>query len=708
MADWGAFAESFLNRTAEGIRERTADAKSYEERQRELARTTGRAEFKKRTGLAQTLGGLGSKAKSLGATDAMVAAAIDAGPTGLVDLTKNLSELKTSLGARWTPEAAQNNFEVPEAYGVMKYEPDWMTNRIRATVGLSDPTVGDYKAKDYGMLGNLFGFNARENARVNLDSELGVGGYSMLDLNELSAQSEYEALTQGSYVNFTPLKYFDTMDSTSESRSLLATLEDSFKANDNWDALETTIASVERRFKDGPGFYLDINGVRHPAVDNKAFDAYQRDFNALKAQQKLIEKTIAKRIVANRASAFTGGGYLEAMKPFLEPYDIDIDALNEEIYNFTALDEKDVSDDGKTPPASGAVNAESNNVVVVEQDDTSLTYEGESLGLADDNRYIFSTETHDDGVPKTVTLKVNDTTVVISNKEDVKILKDEAEGNTRITAGEEFDLTNVGVDFSNTPRGEMPQLDPRTMTEEEFDDLSRSQKAAAGLPVSPLGDWLTNHASPEERDARLAMIELKRNADPDAFYKISVKGINLNRPMRVKGSNLKYIPDAVIVRGYNNTTIEQFGIDEDLPKKEFSKNRMIRNYNTEDAQAQVRLLNEEIDVTSIPGTRPVKRPDGTTEEPTQDEADEQVVKASKPLEEFVTGFGRDMVLYLVQNGYASDDDTDEIREGISMWFNDNAAKASSMPQIDNIDGLTYLMKQALQRVQPDLSDNSEV
>lgn len=706
MADWQAFAESFLNRTAEGIRERTDDAKSYEERQRELARTTGRAEFKKRTGLAQTLSGLGSKAKSLGATDAMVAAAIDAGPTGLVDLTKNLSELKTSLGARWTPEAAQNNFEVPEAYGVMKYEPDWMTKRIRSTVGLSDPTVGDYKAKDYGMLGNLLGFNARENARVNLDSELGVGGYSMLDLNELSAQSEYEALTQGSYVNFTPLKYFDTMDSTSESRSLLATLEDSFEADGNWSALETKIDDISDNIRKTPGTYVDLLGERH--VGDEALQKAREDMANLLKEQKGVESVIAKRIVANRASAFTGGGYLEAMKPFLEPYNLDIDALNEEIYNFAVLDEDDVSGDGKTPPASSAVNAERNDVVVVEEDDTSLTYEGESLGLADDNRYIFSTETHDDGVPKTVTLKVNDDVVIIKNKEDVKVLLNEAEGNTRVTAGEEFDLTNVGVDFSNTPRGEMPKLDPRTMTEEEFDELSRSQKAAAGLPVSPLGDWLTTHASPEERDARLAMIELKRNADPDAFYKISVKGINLNRPMRVKGSNLKYIPDAVIVRGYNNTTIEQFGIDEDLPKKEFSKNRMIRNYNTEDAQAQVRLLNEEIDPTSIPGIRPVKRPDGTTERPSQDEADEQVVKASKPLEEFVTGFGRDMVLYLVENGYASDDDTDEIREGISMWFNDNAAKASSMPQVDNIDGLIYLMKQALQRVQPDLSDNSEV
>lgn len=316
MADWQAFAESFLNRTAEGIRERTADAKSYEERQRELARTTGRAEFKKRTGLAQTLGGLGSKAKSLGATDAMIAAAIDAGPTGLVDLTKNLSELKTSLGARWTPEAAQNNFEVPEAYDVMKFEPDWMTKRIRSTVGLSDPTVGDYKAKDYGMLGNLLGFNARENARVNLDSELGVGGYSMLDLNELSAQSEYEALTQGSYVNFTPLKYFDDTDSTSESRSLQAAIQDSFEINSSWNTLENTIASVERRFKDNPGFYRDLNGVRHTSENNEAFDAYQRDLNALKVEQKAIEKTIATRIVSSRASAFTGGGYLEAMNPF--------------------------------------------------------------------------------------------------------------------------------------------------------------------------------------------------------------------------------------------------------------------------------------------------------------------------------------------------------------------------------------------------------
>lgn len=592
MADWQAFAESFLNRTAEGIRERTADAKSYEERQRELARTTGVKEFKRRTGLAQGMAGLGSKAKSLGATDAMVAAAMTSGPTGLVDLTKNLQGLKTSLGARWTPEAAQNNFEIPEAYDVMKFEPDWMTKRINSIVGLSDPTVGDYKAKDYGMLGNLFGFNARENARVNLDSELGVGGYSLLDLNELSAQSEYDTLTQGAYVNFTPLKYFDIINSTSESSSLLNTLEDSFKANDNWDALETTIDSVERRFKDEPGFYLDLNGVRHPAVNNEAFDAYKRDLDALKAQQKLIEKTIAKRIVANRASAFTGGGYLEAMKPFLEPYDIDIDALNEEIYNFAALDEDAVSDDGKTPPASGAVNAERNNVVVVEQDENSQTFEGDVFkGISEGNTVKFNLDKN--GKPKSA--------IVILDGEPHKV---------------------------------------------EGPDALELYKMGTSIEVDAL----------EAREASLTMPSpVEEEVDPTL------------RGSRRKSTGVAINPFAAL---FENT-----------PESPAGRNKA--------------------------RTGPLSKDEVQQQEAVADEAAQEVVKASKPLENFVQDYGRDVVTYLVDNGYAMDDGDEELREGLAMWFNENAAKSPLLLNED-VNGLIFLMKQALQRVQPDLSDNPEV
>ena len=592
MADWEAFAESFLNRTAEGIRERTADAKSYEERQRELARTTGRAEFKKRTGLAQGMAGLGSKAKSLGATDAMVDAAMGSGPTGLVDLTRNLGELKTSLGARWTPEAAQNNFDIPEAYEVMKYEPDWMTKRINSIVGLTDPTVGDYKAKDYGMIGNLFGFNARENARLRLDSELGVGGYSLLDLNELSAQSDYDTLTQGSYVNFTPLKYFDLDDSSSESRSLLAILEDSFEIDSSWDALETKIKGVNSRFKDGPGYYKDLSGVTHPSVNNEAFDAYQRDLNALRVQQRAIESVITKRIVSNRASAFTGGGYLEAMRPFLEPYNLDIDALNEEIYNFAALDEDEVSGDGKTPLASSAVKAETKGAVVVEQDENSQTFEGDVFeGLSEGNRVKF--ELDENGKPKTATVTLDGEPYKVEGPDALEL----------------YEMgTSIEVDALEAREASLTMPAP---VEEEVDPTLRgSRRKTTGVAINPFA-----------------------------------------------------------------------GLFENTPESAAGRNKA--------------------------RTGPLSKDEVQQQEAVADEAAQEVVKASKPLESFVQDYGRDVVTYLVDNGYAMDDGDEELREGLAMWFNENAAKSPLLLNED-VNGLIFLMKQALQRVQPDLSDNPEV
>lgn len=590
MADWQAFAESFLNRTAEGIRERTADAKSYEERQRELARTTGRAEFKKRTGLAQSMAGLGSKAKSLGATDAMVAAAMTSGPTGLVDLTKNLQGLKTSLGARWTPEAAQNNFDIPEAYEVMKFEPDWMTKRINSIVGLSDPTVGDYKAKDYGMLGNLFGFNARENARVNLDSELGVGGYSLLDLNELSAQSEYDTLTQGAYVNFTPLKYFDALKATDEASTLQLTFKRSFAADNNWDALETKIGFAEDVIANEGMFYTDINGKE--LSGNEAKVAAREELSLFKAQQRAVEKTIATQIVSSRASAYTGGGYLESMKAFLTPYGIDIDTLNEEIYNFAALDEDDVSDGGKTPPASGAVKAEDKGVVVVEQDENSQTFKGDVFeGLSEGNTVTF--ELDENGAPKAA--------IVTLDGEPHKV-----EGPDAL---ELYEMgTSIEVDALEAREASLTMPSP---VEEEVDPTLRgSRRKSTGVAINPFAALFEN--TPE-----------------------SPAGRNKAR------------------------------------------------------------------------TGPLSKDEVQQQEAVADEAAQEVVKASKPLENFVQDYGRDVVTYLVDNGYAMDDGDEELREGLAMWFNENAAKSPLLLNED-VNGLIFLMKQALQRVQPDLSDNPEV
>ena len=106
-------------------------------------------------------------------------------------------------------------------------------------------------------------------------------------------------------------------------------------------------------------------------------------------------------------------------------------------------------------------------------------------------------------------------------------------------------------------------------------------------------------------------------------------------------------------------------------------------------------------------TGPLSKDEVQQQEAVADEAAQEVVKASKPLENFVQDYGRDVVTYLVDNGYAMDDGDEELREGLAMWFNENAAKSPLLLNED-VNGLIFLMKQALQRVQPDLSDNPEV
>jgi hypothetical protein len=386
------------------------------------------------------------------------------------------------------------------------------------------------------------------------------------------------------------LKYFDIEESSSESRSLRATIEDSFEINEDWEILDKQIDRVTRIFKDAPSLYTDINGVKHSGAD--ATEAFDSDIANLRAQQRLIEKTIATQIVSNRASAFTGGGYLEAMKPFLEPYGVDIDALNEEIYNFAALDEDDVSDDGKTPPASSAVNAERNNVVVVEQGENSQTFEGDVFeGLSEGNRVTF--ELDEDGKPKTATVTLDGEPYKVEGPDALELY--------------EMGIS-IEVDALEAREASLTMPDP---VEEEVDPTLRgSRRKSTGVAINPFAALFEN--TPE-----------------------SAAGRNKAR------------------------------------------------------------------------TGPLSKDEVQQQEAASDEASEEVVKASKPLENFVQTYGRDVVTYLVDNGYAMDDGDEELREGLAMWFNENAAKSPLLLNED-VNGLIFLMKQALQRVQPDLSDNPEV
>ena len=281
------------------------------------------------------------------------------------------------------------------------------------------------------------------------------------------------------------------------------------------------------------------------------------------------------------------------MKPFLEPYNLDIDALNEEIYNFAALEEDDVSGDGKTPPASDAVKAETKNVVVVEQGENSQTFEGDVFeGLSEGNRVTF--ELDENGKPKTATVTLDGEPYKIKGPDDVMELYEMG--------------TSIEDDAVEAREASLTMPEP---VEEEIDPTLRgSRRKSTGVAINPFAALFEN--TPE-----------------------SPAGRNKAR------------------------------------------------------------------------TGPLSKEEVQQQEAVADEAAQEVVKASKPLESFVQDYGRDVVTYLVDNGYAMDDGDEELREGLAMWFNENAAKSPLLLNED-VNGLIFLMKQALQRVQPDLSDNPEV
>jgi hypothetical protein len=75
-------------------------------------------------------------------------------------------------------------------------------------------------------------------------------------------------------------------------------------------------------------------------------------------------------------------------------------------------------------------------------------------------------------------------------------------------------------------------------------------------------------------------------------------------------------------------------------------------------------------------TGPLSKDEVQQQEAVADEAAQEVVKASKPLENFVKDYGRDVVTYLVDNGYAMDDGDEELREGLAAVSLNHIAKPS--------------------------------
>jgi hypothetical protein len=670
--DWSAFATAFLGDTAKYINERVDKASEYEDKLKEQAERN-KLLLDKRNAVVTQAAGLAARAKSLGASEDMIKAAIDKGPNGLVELTGELDKIKLEYGDRWTPEVAAVHVGLPEGYKPAEFN---VSDYISRAYGVTPGEIGSTKAPEQGFFGRVMGLGGKERVRASMDKDGYYKGYSVYDLSELSNQAEYQSLVQGAYFNTTAPKVFKPDEVATEKKlisAMLSNVEDT-----------PVYAAVSEVFTKAQKFITSGNLLPD---QRKAAEAEMAKQNAI---MQGLRTAVLNDHVSTQTALYKHGGYLDYMGSYL-------DTIMGKGYTEGFMATTGVVKAADTGGVTEAVKPE----VVVEV----VEQAGGQVEIQDDELVVTAPSLPEGGVKfKTDNDgKIVEATTVINGEEYLLVGEDAIAVWTDIqnlnTGPGNIDISNVGADFSTTDKNNMPRLSPVLTTEEERQDilgqpLGKAKLEAAGIKQSAIGRMLQGLPSQEERDRRVAQIELKRAADPEAYYKVTVPGMNLNRPMRVKGSDIKFIPDEALAQGWNNPEIAEFGIDEDMPKKTWSGSSIRKTYKGFQPY-------QDVAVETADGAAPTEslRPKArglmakTDAKPAEAPAPEGEAKqADAASEVLLKKHGRDMLEFLKGRGITKDSDQADILYELSDWADTN----KKILPFDK-GAIVNLLQQALQK-----------
>jgi hypothetical protein len=222
--DWGAFATGFLKETAKNINEAKEDAKDYEERQRELAERN-KLTISKRNAVANEVISISNMLRDNGASQAVIQAAVSAGPKAIADLANKVNNARDIYGRKLNSDDIETLVNMPENFSVIDMDTE---DFIKKTYGLGYEGAGTTESKpERTLMDRLSGRKLRDMARYRLDSEVMQEGLTAYDINQMAAQTDYESLVPGTFVTFNEVKYFNpATDMASFSRTFTSLVDD--------------------------------------------------------------------------------------------------------------------------------------------------------------------------------------------------------------------------------------------------------------------------------------------------------------------------------------------------------------------------------------------------------------------------------------------------------------------------------------------------
>ena len=670
MSNIKAFATAFLEQSAKDINKRKDKTEDYEEKQRALAEKNKPLIAQRKQIVGQALG-LAKQAKSLYATDAMVGAALDSGPGGLQNLVKQLTEGKAAQGTRWNEQAAKGIVELPEGYAIPE---GTLQGRIEKTYGLPSASVGSTEAPDRTLLQRIYGKRGQDVVRAELDAESFVDGYSIMDVNEAAQEADYQSLTNGTFINYAQPTMFKPEDLTTEAVQIEAMFDRAESSKDYVD-LQNQLATLE---------------ALKPLPGSAAMDKRTDDIKNIKTLMVAAKQDFMTNFVNQRAKSFTGGNYFDVMGSVIDAYLGTGSSASMAGTNPVSVNPKSVNTPVNTDPVPKTLDVAASDVeeaggeISINAPESTVTFSHPDLTSGD-----VTVKTAVNGVPISAQITIDEMPFTVTG-EALGVILNEINSIKPISAGPQLSLENIGKDLSSFSVDEMPQLDPALTTKEERNDLSKNQLKAAGLKYSPLGKLLQHLPDNEERERRATALILKREADPEKWYKMVVPGLNLNRPFKVLGKDLFYIPDVQLAR-YDKVKISEFDIDEDLPRRSRSATQIQGYFKTKNADpGPVVTGNEAVEAPAK--TRPesiVSKP----EEPATPEAE----AASLEAEAVIQKHGYEIFNFLKDEGFTNEDTEEDIAQGLADWYSNNSADLSIKAAPMDKGPITYLLKMMLDK-----------
>lgn len=351
-----AFLSSFLNQMSSGIKQKREEAEKYKEQQEEA--------YERNRQLIATRNARASQAVSLGRqamqylpetanSKAMVRTALASGMTGIQEfrdkLAKAHAEAGLGAGERLAIDDVEAIISMPNIPSIDQSLIDMSLEKFaKETYGAVPITIegeAEPVEKEPSIVGQLFGFGAKDRVKRELRERDAFDGMSVADVNAAARMNEFNSLIPNAVMSFSEMERFGRNDAIKFSRTLASEYDDALNSR----AADDAAVQARMAYLDSLGPDVEATPTQLSQVEKMARTAYaQRVIKRLIETESGIygEMLLNNSIAAQQIKELMGDAYYTNL---LGDYSLSDEETSEEVAEEVVEEETVETPEDETP-----------------------------------------------------------------------------------------------------------------------------------------------------------------------------------------------------------------------------------------------------------------------------------------------------------------------------------------------------------------------